>query len=83
MSSSASAQPSSYTTLASDSMHRSYSGSYQQHSSDRSSRDSSMSTDAGTHRPEHNYDFNAPIHNGYQPQVTGYDDMVFPERKMY
>jgi hypothetical protein len=42
-----------------------------------------MSTDAGTHRPEHNYDFNAPIHNGYQPQVTGYDDMVFPERKMY
>jgi hypothetical protein len=83
MSSSASAHPSSYTTLASDSMHRGYSGSYQQNSSDRSSRDSSMSTDASIHRPEHNYDFNAPIHANYQQQVTGYDDMVFPERKMY
>jgi hypothetical protein len=41
-----------------------------------------MSTD-GSHHREHNYDFNAPIQNGYQAQGTGYDDMVFPERKMY
>jgi hypothetical protein len=29
------------------------------------------------------YDFNAPIQTSYQTHGTGYDDMVFPERKMY
>jgi hypothetical protein len=42
-----------------------------------------MSSDISNQRPEHSYDFNAPIQTGYQAQGTGYDDMVFPERKMY
>jgi hypothetical protein len=83
MSLSASAHPSMYTTMPSESMHRSYSGSYQQNGSDRSSRGSSLSTDGSNHRPEHTYDFNAPIQASYQSQATAYDDMVFPERKMY
>jgi hypothetical protein len=81
--SSASTHPSSYTSMPMASMHRSFSGSYEHNGSDRSSRSSSMSTNTSNHRPEHNYDFNAPIQNGYQTQGTGYDDMVFPERKMY
>ncbi|KAF2028970.1 zinc finger protein OZF [Setomelanomma holmii] len=83
VSSSASTHPSSYTTIPISSMHRSYSGTYQQNGSDRSSRSSSMSTDGSHHRAEHNYHFNAPMQNGYSIQGTGYDDMVFPERKMY
>jgi hypothetical protein len=62
-------------------MHRSYPSSYQQNDSDRSSRSSSASTD--NQRSEPAYDFNAPIQTGYPAQNTGYDDMVFPERKMY
>lgn len=82
--SSASSHPSSYTTMPMTAMHRSFSGSYHQHhNSDRSSRGSSMSTDVSHHHPEHSYDFNAPIQTGYHSQGTGYDDMVFPERKLY
>ncbi|KAH8724718.1 hypothetical protein GQ44DRAFT_617394 [Phaeosphaeriaceae sp. PMI808] len=77
-----SAHASTYTMQA-DSMHGGFSRPYQQHGSDRSSRSSSACTDMSHHRPEHNYDFNAPIQTGYQTQSTGYDDMVFPERKMY
>jgi hypothetical protein len=73
--------PSSYTTMPMNAMHQRFSGAY--NNSDRSSRSSSMSTDASNHRTEHSYDFNAPIQNGYHAQGTGYDDMVFPERKMY
>jgi len=83
MSSSASAHASSYATMPVEDMHRSYSGSYRQDGSDRSSRGSSMSTDISNHRPEPTYDFNAPIQTSYSTQGTGYDDMVFPERKMY
>jgi hypothetical protein len=82
-SSSASAHPSSYTTLASDFMHRGDSRLYQQKSSVGSSWDSSMSTDASNHRPEHNFYFNAPLHTGHQPQVPRYYDMGFHEREMY
>jgi hypothetical protein len=65
------------------SLHRSFSGAYQRHGGDRSSRSSSMSTDTSNHRTEPTYDFNAPIQTSYQTHGTGYDDMVFPERKMY
>lgn len=62
---------------------RGYPGSYNHNGSDRSSRSSSACTDLSNHRPEPNYDFNAPMQAGYPTQGTGYDDMVFPERKMY
>jgi hypothetical protein len=81
--SSSSAHHSQYTGMPNQSMHRSYPGSYQHNDSDRSSRSSSASTDNGHHRSEPAYDFNAPIQTGYPPQNTGYDDMVFPERKLY
>lgn len=42
-----------------------------------------MSTDS-IRKVDHGYDFNAPMHTGYhQSHGTGYDDMVFPERKLY
>lgn len=51
--------------------------------SDRSSRSSSMSTDA-VRRIANAYDFNAPVHVGYpHAQNIGYEDMVFPERGHY
>jgi hypothetical protein len=81
--SSSTAHPSSYVTMPNESMHRSYPGSYHQAGSDRSSRSSSTSTDISSHRPEPSYDFNAPMQTGYPTQGTAYDDMVFPERKMY
>jgi hypothetical protein len=83
LSSSASAHPSSYSTMPAESMHRGYSGSYHQHSSDRSSRSSSTCTDMSNHRPGPSYDFNAPMPSSYATHGMGYDDMVFPERKMY
>jgi hypothetical protein len=55
--------------------------SYQHSVSDRSSRCSStvsenaMKIDAG-------YNFNAPIHPGYQSQSV-YDNSAFPERRLY
>ncbi|KAF1915718.1 zinc finger protein-like protein OZF [Ampelomyces quisqualis] len=83
MSSSASAHASSYATMPIEDMHRSYSASYRLDASDRSSRGSSMSTDTSNHHAEPTYNFNAPIQTSYSTQGTGYDDMVFPERKMY
>lgn len=58
-----------------------YSG-FVQRSSDRSSRGSSLSSDAtyGTHPgSDSSYDYSAPMHNVYSSQ----GDMVFPERSMY
>lgn len=83
VSSSGAAHASSYPAMSMPAMNRSFSGSYHHDGSDRSSRSSSMSTDTSQHRPENAYDFNAPMQNAYQPHGTGYDDMVFPERKMY
>lgn len=77
------------TLSSSASAHASYTAvpdslrGYHQNGSDRSSRSSSMSTDHSNHRPEPTYDFNAPMQTGYPNQGTAYDDMVFPERKMY
>ncbi|KAH5493108.1 hypothetical protein HBI42_070250 [Parastagonospora nodorum] len=82
MSSSASVHPLSYSTMPT-SNNRSYPGLYNHNGSDRSSRSSSACTDLSNQRPEPNYDFNAPMQAGYPTQGTGYDDMVFPERKMY
>lgn len=81
--SSAASHPSSYAALPMASLPRSYPGSFPQHGSDRSSRSSSLSSEA-TNKAESSYDFNASMQNGYhQPQSTGYDDMVFPERKLF
>ncbi|KAF2176261.1 zinc finger protein OZF [Zopfia rhizophila CBS 207.26] len=74
---------SSYSTVATTSANRNFSGSFHQHAgSDRSSRSSSLSSDA-THKANEAYDFNTPINTGFHSQANGYDDMVFPERKMY
>jgi len=81
VSSSTATHASSYSTIPMTTMHQSFSGAY--NNSDRSSRGSSMSTDTSNHRPDHSYDFNAPMQTSYHAQGTGYDDMVFPERKMY
>ncbi|KAF3035958.1 hypothetical protein E8E12_006578 [Didymella heteroderae] len=83
--SSSSAVHSTYAPLPMGPMDRNF-PSYHQHGSDRSSRGSSLSSDAtcGTHsRSDSSYDYNAHMHTGYPPQGSGYDDMVFPERKMY
>jgi hypothetical protein len=71
-----------YTPLHMTSTDRNFS-SYHQHGSDRSSRGSSLSSDATHPRSDSSYDYGAPMHNGYPTQGGGYDDMVFPERKMY
>lgn len=65
-------------------MIRNYPASFHQDSSDRSSRSSSTSSDI-THKADNVYDFNAPMQtpNYHQSHGAGYDDMVFPERKMY
>lgn len=82
MSSSASSYPSSYPAMPMASMSRSYGGSFH-HSSERSSRSSSMSSDT-IQRVDSGYDFNVPMPTSYhQPPASGYDDMVFPERKLY
>ncbi|KAF2623954.1 zinc finger protein-like protein OZF [Macroventuria anomochaeta] len=83
--STSSALHSTYAPLQMASMDRNFSG-YHQHGCDRSSRGSSLSSDAtcGTHpRSDSSYDYNAPMHPSYPSQGSGYDDMVFPERKMY
>lgn len=84
ISSMANSNPSSYAPMPMTSMSQSYSGYLHHSGSDRSSRSSSMSTDA-IRRIDNSYDFNAPMPTGYhhQTQGTGYDDMVFPERKLY
>lgn len=83
MSSSASSYPSSYAALPMSSLSRSFGGPFHQHSSERSSRSSSMSSDS-IQRVDSGYDFNVPMPTGYhQPPASGYDDMVFPERKLY
>ncbi|KAH6622064.1 zinc finger protein-like protein OZF [Boeremia exigua] len=80
-----SALHSTYASLQMSSMDRGFSG-YHHHGSDRSSRGSSLSSDITcvTHpRSDSSYDYGGPIHTGYHQQGSGYDDMVFPERKMY
>jgi hypothetical protein len=84
MSSSASSFPSSYAATPMASVSRGYASSFHQHSSNRSSRCLSMSSDTIPIQVNSACDFSAPTHNGYhQPQGNGYDGMVFPERKMY
>jgi hypothetical protein len=78
---------STYAPLHMSSMDRGYSV-YQQHGSDRSSRGSSLSSDitCGTHpRSDTSYEYGGPIQSGYPAHGHGhgYDEMVFPERKMY
>ncbi|KAF2254006.1 zinc finger protein-like protein OZF [Trematosphaeria pertusa] len=80
--SSAASSAASYTPTASASLNRNYVGSFQQAGSDRSSRCSSMTSDA-SQKADNGYDFNATIQTGFQSQGNGYDDMVFPERKLY
>jgi hypothetical protein len=72
---------SSYTPMTATSHNRHYAGAY--HSgSDRGSRCSSISSDS-TARVADGYDFNTSLQGGFQAQSHGYNDMVFPERKLY
>ncbi|ORY17696.1 hypothetical protein BCR34DRAFT_583545 [Clohesyomyces aquaticus] len=81
--SSAVSSASSYTSTATvTSGHRTFPGSFHHSMSDRSSRCSSLSSDT-THKASEGYDFNAPMQAPFQGQPHGYDDMVFPERKLY
>ncbi|KAF2463757.1 zinc finger protein-like protein OZF [Lindgomyces ingoldianus] len=81
--SSAVSSSSSYTSTATvTSGHQNYSGSFQHPVSDRSSRCSSLSSDT-THRASEGYDFNAPMQARFQGQPHDYDNMVFPDRKLY
>lgn len=76
---------STYAPLQMSSMDRNFSV-YHQHGSDRSSRGSSLSSDmtCGTHpRSDTSYEYGGPIHPSYPAHGNGYDEMVFPERKMY
>ncbi|KAJ4350552.1 DNA-binding transcription factor [Ascochyta clinopodiicola] len=75
---------STYAPLHMDSMSARYPG-FVPHGSDRSSRGSSLSSDAtcGTHpASDSSYDYNAPVHAVYPHQSSSYNDMLFPDRKM-
>jgi hypothetical protein len=81
--SSAASSSTSYTSAMATSLNPSYMGTFHPDGSDRSSRCSSMASD-NTQRGDHSYDFNTsalPTHSFSNPH--GYDDMVFPERKLY
>jgi len=81
--SSAVSSSSSYASATATSLNRNYTASFQHSGSDRSSRCSSLTSDA-TPKADNGYDFNTPVQQtGFQSQSNGYDDMVFPERKMY
>jgi hypothetical protein len=80
---SANSSSSSYNSATVTSLHRDYNGSYQHSGSDRSSRSTSLISDT-THTADNGYDFNTPMQpTVFQSQSHGYDDMVFPERKLY
>ncbi|KAF2637817.1 zinc finger protein-like protein OZF [Massarina eburnea CBS 473.64] len=82
--SSASSVSTPYTDVATTPLNRNYMLPFDHSGSDRSSRSSSMTSEAAM-QADHGYDFNAPMHQqqqqGYAPH--GYTDMVFPERKFY
>ena len=71
-----------YTSATATTLNRTYTGSYQHEGSDRTSRSSSLSSET-SHKPGDGYDFNASMQTGFHGTTSGYDDMVFPERKMY
>ncbi|KAF2680701.1 zinc finger protein-like protein OZF [Lentithecium fluviatile CBS 122367] len=81
--SSAASSSASYTSQTATSPNRNYVGNFQHDGSDRSSRSSSMASD-NTQRGDHSYDFNSSAMQTHGfPNPQGYDDMVFPERKLY
>ncbi|KAF2798356.1 zinc finger protein-like protein OZF [Melanomma pulvis-pyrius CBS 109.77] len=72
-----------YTVANATSLHRDYNGSYPNSGSDRSSRSTSLTSET-VQKADNGYDFNSSMQqSGFQSQQNGYDDMVFPERKMY
>ena len=83
--SSAVSSSSSYSSLAtasSSSSNRNLNRSFHQHAgSDRSSRSSSLSSEATHKAGSDSYDFGAPVDTGFHGHTYG--DLVFPERKMY
>ena len=80
--SSAASSSASYNSATATSLNRNYGGPFQQGGSDRSSRSSSMTSDT-SQKVDNGYDFNTTMQTGYQGPPHGYDDMVFPERKLY
>ncbi|KAF2657412.1 zinc finger protein-like protein OZF [Lophiostoma macrostomum CBS 122681] len=71
-----------YANATATSLSQNYTGSYHHDGSDRTSRSSSLSSETST-KPSDGYDFNASMQTGFQGTSSGYDDMVFPERKLY
>jgi len=79
---SATSSSSSYASATATSLNRNYNESFHHSGSDRSSRSTSLTSD--TLKADNGYDFNAPMQTaGFHSQSAGYDDMVFPERKLY
>lgn len=83
VSSSAASHHSGYMSLPMNTMNRNYPSSYPQFGSDRSSRSSSMFSDNTQHKSDSGYDFNGPLPSTYPAQGAEYDDLVFPERRLY
>lgn len=79
---SSSSSYSSMATASSSSSNRNLNRSFHQHAgSDRSSRSSSLSSEATHKAGSDSYDFGAPVDTGFHGHTYG--DLVFPERKMY
>ncbi|KAL1608380.1 DNA-binding transcription factor [Paraconiothyrium brasiliense] len=76
---SAAGSSSSYNGLSADTS-REY-NSYQHSGSERSSRCSSTISEPAV-KVDTGYNFNTPLHAGYQQQSV-YDDSAFPERRLY
>ncbi|KAH7122498.1 zinc finger protein-like protein OZF [Dendryphion nanum] len=81
LSTSATSSSSSYSPTTATSLNRHYPGSYHHAHGDRGSPCSSLSSDH-TVKPNEAFDFNSPLQTGYQTQ-SGYDDTVFPERRLF
>ncbi|KAF2866523.1 zinc finger protein-like protein OZF [Massariosphaeria phaeospora] len=71
---------SSYSPTTATSLNQHY--PFHHAGSNRSSRSSSMVSDA-RHKVDSGYDFNTPMQTAYHGPPSSYDDMVFPERKLY
>ncbi|CAI6333451.1 unnamed protein product [Periconia digitata] len=81
--SSSASSSASFTSISAPQANRGYMASYPYSSSDRSSRCSSLVSETTMRADGGGYDLHGTMQHGYQDTTHGYDDMVFPERKMY
>ncbi|PVI07716.1 hypothetical protein DM02DRAFT_622205 [Periconia macrospinosa] len=73
----------SFASISAPPANRGYIASYPYSSSGRSSRGSSMVSDTTMRADGGGYDLHGSMQHRYQDSAHGYDDMVFPERKLY